>query len=131
MKLWGTCAGTILVAKTLVGEPAHLGLIDITVERNGFGSQLDSFAAEAVIPKVSPDPIPLTFIRAPKITHVGPGVEILLQIDDYIAAAESPDASRSSTELTPCLALHRYFAGKCGLIPEEASFRPPSIRPGT
>ncbi|MFA6344599.1 MAG: pyridoxal 5'-phosphate synthase glutaminase subunit PdxT [Syntrophales bacterium] len=121
MKLWRTCAGTILVAKTLVGEPAHLGLIDITVERNGFGSQLDSFAAEAVIPKVSPDPIPLTFIRAPKITHAGPGVEILLQIDDYIAAAESSDVLVTvfHPELTPCLALHHYFACKCGLIPQE------------
>lgn len=128
MKIWGTCAGAILVAKALVGEPAHLGLIDITVERNGFGSQLDSFATTAVIPKVSPDPLPLTFIRAPKITHVGPGVDILLQIDDYIAAAETSDVLVTvfHPELTPCLAMHRYFACKCGLAPEEAPVRPAS-----
>ncbi len=127
MKLWGTCAGAILVANTLVGEPAHLRLIDITVERNGFGSQLDSFAATAVIPKVSPEPIPLTFIRAPKIIGVGPGVEVLLAIDDYIAAAESSDilVTAFHPELTPCLALHRYFACKCGLVSEEALLQPP------
>ena len=125
MKIWGTCAGAILVAKTIVGEPAHLGLIDITLERNGFGSQLDSFTTEAVIPKVSSALIPLTFIRSPKITSVGPDVEILLKIDDYIAAAEAPDVLVTAfhPELTPCLALHRYFACKCGLLPQEEGAR--------
>jgi 5'-phosphate synthase pdxT subunit len=119
MKLWGTCAGAILLAGTLTGETPHLGLIDIEVERNSFGSQLDSFACEALIPKVSPEPIPLTFIRAPKILKAGKGVEVLLRMNDFIAAAESPDVLVTvfHPELTGSLAFHRYFAAKCGLEP--------------
>jgi len=119
MKLWGTCAGAILLARTLTGEKPHLGLIDIEVERNSFGSQLDSFTCEAPIPDVSPDPAPLTFIRAPKILRVGQGVKVLLKIRGFIAAAESPDVLVTvfHPELTGCLAFHRYFARKCGLQP--------------
>lgn len=128
MKLWGTCAGAILLAKTITGEAPHLGLIDIEVTRNGFGSQLDSFASEASIPKLSTTPIPLTFIRAPKIIRVGEGVDILLRMGDFIAAAESPDVLVTvfHPELTPSLAFHRYFACKCGLRPgrEEAATDP-------
>ncbi len=128
MKLWGTCAGAILLAGSLTGEAPHLGLIDIEVQRNGFGSQLDSFACEALIPKISPQPVPLTFIRAPKILRAGEGVEVLLRIEDYIAAAESTGilVTAFHPELTGCLAFHRYFAAKCGLQPRpnEAVFDP-------
>ncbi len=128
MKLWGTCAGTILLARTLTGEAPHLGLIDIEVQRNSFGSQLDSFTCEALIPDVSPEPAPLTFIRAPKILKVGEGVKVLLRIGDFIAAAESADVLVTvfHPELTRCLAFHRYFARKCGLQPraDEAGLDP-------
>jgi len=117
MKIWGTCAGAILLARKVVGENPCLGLIDIIIERNGFGSQLDSFTSEALIPAVSAEPIPLTFIRAPKITGVGKEINVLLKIDDYIAAAESENilVTVFHPELTGCLAFHRYFAIKCGL----------------
>ena len=117
MKIWGTCAGAILLAKSVVGETPHFGLIDIEVKRNDFGSQLDSFASEASIPKLSPTPIPLTFIRAPKILSVGEGVDVLLRMGDFIAAAESPDVLVTvfHPELTPSLVFHRHFARKCGL----------------
>jgi 5'-phosphate synthase pdxT subunit len=117
MKIWGTCAGAILLARKVVGENPCLGLIDIIIERNGFGSQLDSFVSEALIPAVADEPIPLTFIRAPKITGVGKEINVLLKIDDYIAAAESEDilVTVFHPELTGCLALHRYFTIKCGL----------------
>ena len=75
MKIWGTCAGAILLANKVVGENSCLDLINITVERNGFGSQLDSFVSEALIPAVAPEPIPLTFIRAPKIIDAGSDVK--------------------------------------------------------
>lgn len=119
MKIWGTCAGAILLADRVVGEESCLGVIDIEIERNGFGSQLDSFKSEALIEAVSEDPVPLTFIRAPKILSVGKSVNVLLRIDDYIAAAESDDilVTVFHPELTSCLALHRYFALKCGLNP--------------
>ncbi len=121
MKLWGTCAGAILLARTLRREEPHLGLIDIEVGRNSFGSQLNSFACEASIPRISPEPVPLTFIRAPKIVKTGAEVEVLLRMDDFIAAAESPDVLVTvfHPELTGCLAFHRYFACKCGIQPCE------------
>jgi pyridoxal 5'-phosphate synthase pdxT subunit len=119
MKIWGTCAGAILLAQKVVGENPCLGLINITIERNGFGSQLDSFVSNALIPDVAAKPIPLTFIRAPKIIDAGADVNILLRIDDYIAAAENESilVTVFHPELTGCLALHRYFAIKCGLKP--------------
>ncbi|MGD0021006.1 MAG: pyridoxal 5'-phosphate synthase glutaminase subunit PdxT [Smithellaceae bacterium] len=117
MKIWGTCAGAILLAKKVINETSCLNLIDMEIERNSFGSQLDSFVKEALIPTVAAEPIPLTFIRAPKITKVGKDVRILLKIEDYIAAAESENVLVTvfHPELTGCLALHRYFALKCGL----------------
>jgi pyridoxal 5'-phosphate synthase pdxT subunit len=117
MKVWGTCAGAILLADCVLGEKSHLALIDIDIERNGFGSQLDSFRIEAEIPDVSQEPVPLTFIRAPKIHRTGNNVRILLQFHDYIAAAENDQVLVTvfHPELTPCLAFHRYFALKCGI----------------
>jgi 5'-phosphate synthase pdxT subunit len=119
MKIWGTCAGAILLAKKVINEAPCLGLIDMEIERNSFGSQLDSFSSEALIPAVAAEPIPLTFIRAPKITKVGKDVQVLLKIDGYIAAAENENilVTVFHPELTGCLALHRYFALKCGLQP--------------
>ena len=122
-RLWGTCAGAILLARSLKGEEPHLGLIDIELERNSFGSQLDSFFREALVPKVDPDPLPLTFIRAPKIMRAGQGVAILLAMDGYIAAAETQEVLVTvfHPELTDSLAFHRYFARKCGLTPSTVS----------
>jgi 5'-phosphate synthase pdxT subunit len=130
MKIWGTCAGAILCANSIVGEPPYLGLIDIEIERNSFGSQLDSFTCEADILPVASHPIPLTFIRAPKIIRVGNGVNVLLRMNDYIAAAESPHVLVTvfHPELTGCVAFHRYFARKCGLDPLDET-KVPSIDP--
>jgi len=130
MKIWGTCAGAILLARSVVGEPAHLSLIDIEVERNSFGSQLESFTCEANIPGVALQSIPLTFIRAPKILRVGEGVNVLLRKNDFIAAAESPDVLVTvfHPELTGCVAFHRYFARKCGLKPLD-DMKIPAIDP--
>ena len=124
MKIWGTCAGAILLASSVIGEKPHLGLIDMEVERNSFGSQMDSFASTALVSRVSNEPLPLTFIRAPKILRVGPGVDVLLRMEDYIAAAESEGilATVFHPELTNCIAFHHYFARKCGIrLPERIS----------
>ena len=122
LNLWGTCAGAILLARENIGETPYFGLIDMAVNRNAFGSQLDSFNCEARALKVAPDPIPLTFIRAPKIVRIGAGVQALLKLDDYIAAAEDDQilVTVFHPELTPSLAFHRYFARKCGLDVTEA-----------
>lgn len=117
LRLWGTCAGAILLAERVVDETPHLGLIDIEVERNAFGSQLASFNLTTDVPAVDPDPIPLTFIRAPKIRSLGTGVSPLLQIDDWYAAAEDDRTLVTvfHPELTESLAFHRYFAERCGI----------------
>nr|VFK56286.1 MAG: pyridoxal phosphate synthase yaaE subunit [Candidatus Kentron sp. TUN] len=128
LKLWGTCAGAILVAKQVDGEPTHLALTDIDIRRNAFGSQLNSFHIKAEVPAVDKYPIPLTFIRAPKITRLGEGVRSLLNLDNYCAAAE--DAQTLVTvfhpELTPNSAFHRYFCRKCGLETEPVAAPDPT-----
>jgi len=117
MKVWGTCAGAILVATEVIGEPAHLRLIDISISRNAYGSQLDSFQITVTVPAITSQPIPLTFIRAPKIVRTGVGVDVLLQLEGAIVAAENDSVMVTTfhPELTPALAFHRYFAQKCGL----------------
>ncbi|MBW2558029.1 MAG: pyridoxal 5'-phosphate synthase glutaminase subunit PdxT [Deltaproteobacteria bacterium] len=131
LKLWGTCAGAILLAGKVIGGSSCLGLIDIEVQKNAFGSQLDSFTSEVTIPRVARQPIPLTFIRSPKIIRVGRDVDVLLRQRGYIAAAESPGVLVTvfHPELTPSLAFHRHFALKCGLNPsvdEELSMIDPT-----
>jgi pyridoxal 5'-phosphate synthase pdxT subunit len=117
MKVWGTCAGAILVAAEVVGEGTKLELANIRVQRNAFGSQLQSFKTVAPIPKLGHDAFPLTFIRAPKILEVGNDVEILLQMQDFYAMIETESvlATVFHPELTPCLDIHRYFVEKCGI----------------
>lgn len=119
LKLWGTCAGAVLLARNVVGELPCLGLIDIEIQRNAFGSQMDSFTCSADIPGMAQKQVPLIFIRSPKIIRVGAGVNVLLRLNDYIAAAESSGVLVTvfHPELTACLAFHRYFALKCGLKP--------------
>ena len=116
MKIFGTCAGAILLARSIVGEKPHLSLVDMVVERNAFGSQLDSFQTEAVIPCVSSSPVPLSFIRAPRIRAVGGDVKVLLKFNGYIAAIETDGALATifHPELTDDFSMHRYFLRKCG-----------------
>ncbi|OAS84251.1 MULTISPECIES: pyridoxal 5'-phosphate synthase glutaminase subunit PdxT [Metabacillus] len=85
--MFGTCAGLILLAKNLVGySESHLGLLDVTVERNSFGRQKDSFEAELMITGVGEDFVGV-FIRAPHIVEVGEDVEILSKHNGRIVAA--------------------------------------------
>ena len=115
MKIWGTCAGAIILAKKIVGEQPVLNLMDIEIERNSFGSQLNSFTASASIPGLADTKIPLVFIRAPKILSIGKTVRALLKPDDYIVAAEDDNilATVFHPELTNNNVFHRYFARKC------------------
>lgn len=127
MKIWGTCAGAILIAKEISNDKPHFGFMDITIARNAFGFQIDSFNARVNVPKVASEEIELTFIRAPKILKVGKEVEVLLELDDYIAAAESKNclATVFHPELTSSLAFHKYFAEKCGIeVHSDLTHRP-------
>src|SRR5947209_14804720 len=88
MAIWGTCAGAIFIARDVPGHPHPLaGLMDMTVRRNAFGRQIDSFEAELDVPALGSDPFHAVFIRAPLIEAVGPGVEILAQLNDPRAPA--------------------------------------------
>ncbi|MGD0861980.1 MAG: pyridoxal 5'-phosphate synthase glutaminase subunit PdxT [Candidatus Limnocylindrales bacterium] len=79
----GTCAGMILVAKEIVGgEEPLFPLLDVTVERNAFGRQLDSFETDLLVPILGSRPVHAIFIRAPIIDRVGPGVEVLARLPD-------------------------------------------------
>jgi pyridoxal 5'-phosphate synthase pdxT subunit len=74
----GTCAGMILLANRLTnGEQPVLGLLDAQVQRNAYGRQLDSYEAEVTMPAVGDAPMHGVFIRAPVVSEVGPGVEVL------------------------------------------------------
>lgn len=111
--LFGTCAGAILVART-VTHPAQrsLGLIDIDVERNGYGRQKESFETSAPVPAFGGAPLPMIFIRAPRILRVGAGVEVLASHggEPVLARQERVLAGTFHPELARDGRLHRYFA---------------------
>ena len=81
--LFGTCAGMIILSREIEGgdEPV-LPLLDVTVERNAFGRQLDSFESELNVPVLGDTPVHAVFIRAPVIEQVGPDVDVLARLDD-------------------------------------------------
>jgi 5'-phosphate synthase pdxT subunit len=81
--LFGTCAGMIVLAREIAGgEPPILPLLDVTVERNAFGRQLDSFETDMAVPVLGDQPVHGVFIRAPIIDRTGPDVDILARLDD-------------------------------------------------
>jgi pyridoxal 5'-phosphate synthase pdxT subunit len=81
--LYGTCAGMIVLAREIAGgEQPILPLLDVTVHRNAFGRQLDSFEADLSVPVLGDQPVHGVFIRAPVIERTGPGVDVLARLDD-------------------------------------------------
>ncbi|BDA10962.1 MULTISPECIES: pyridoxal 5'-phosphate synthase glutaminase subunit PdxT [Megamonas] len=113
LPVFGTCAGLILLAKNIENQTnTHLATMDITVKRNGYGSQLDSFSTNLLIPTIDKNmPIPLVFIRAPYITKTSKDVQILATLDNKIIAARQKNMLVSSfhPELTNDLRFHQYF----------------------
>ena len=111
--MWGTCAGMILLAKRLdeTGVPA-LEAMDIGVRRNAFGRQVDSFEADLPMAVLGLTPFHAVFIRAPIITEVGAGVEVLSRLPDGTPVAARQGrllATAFHPELTLDSRLHRYF----------------------
>jgi 5'-phosphate synthase pdxT subunit len=89
--VFGTCAGMIVLAREIAGgEPPILPLLDVTVERNAFGRQLDSFETDLAVPVLGDQPVHGVFIRAPIIHRTGPDVDVLARLDD----GARPDAGR-------------------------------------
>jgi 5'-phosphate synthase pdxT subunit len=81
--IFGTCAGMIVLSRDIVGdEPPILPLLDVSVQRNAFGRQLDSFEAALSVPILGDTPVHAVFIRAPVIERTGPDVDVLARLDD-------------------------------------------------
>ena len=110
LPVFGTCAGLILLAKTIVGEQTkHLASMDINVARNAYGRQLGSFVTNADFKGIGE--IPMVFIRGPIIETVGPEVEVLSQVNGAIVAAKEKQMLVTSfhPELTGDTRVHAYF----------------------
>jgi 5'-phosphate synthase pdxT subunit len=82
LPIWGTCAGLILLARDIGRKQPVIGALDVRVQRNAFGRQVDSFEADLTIPVLAePErPFRAVFIRAPLVTAVGPGVEVVASL---------------------------------------------------
>ena len=109
--LWGTCAGMIILAKTLTEiNPKPLGLLDIKVSRNWYGRQIDSFEKDINIVRLN-KPFRAVFIRAPVIQKVGKNVRILGEENGYPIAVRSDNILATSfhPELTGDLRIHDMF----------------------
>lgn len=106
---WGTCAGAILLAREIVGQEPHLGVMNIKVQRNAFGRQINSFITNV---EVDGESYPAVFIRAPLILSTGDGVHVLAKIDDdRIVAVQQGHmlATVFHPELTDDLRFHHRF----------------------
>lgn len=114
MPVYGSCAGMILLADEIldakVGQKSFGGL-DITVRRNAFGRQVDSFESDIAFADGSADLIHAVFIRAPWVERVGDGVQVLASIDTHPVAVRSQTIFATSfhPELTGDHRIHRYF----------------------
>ena len=112
LAIFGTCAGMILLSKTIVGSDQYsLNLMDTTVERNAFGRQVASFETDLQVPAMGSQPVRAVFIRAPFLREVAPNVGILAEYDRKIVFARQGNllASAFHPELTPDHRVHQYF----------------------
>jgi 5'-phosphate synthase pdxT subunit len=113
MPIFGTCAGMILMARRITeNNTVTLSLMDITVRRNAFGRQVDSFEADLPIPVLGEKAFPAVFIRAPLIEKCEDNVEVLARLADgtIVAARQSKFLVTSfHPELTDDLRFHQYF----------------------
>jgi 5'-phosphate synthase pdxT subunit len=114
MPVYGSCAGMILLANQILDSKAGqktFGGLDITVRRNAFGRQVDSFETDIAFSDGSSDLVRAVFIRAPWVEKVGEGVEILASVDNHPVAVRSRTLLATSfhPELTGDHRIHRYF----------------------
>jgi 5'-phosphate synthase pdxT subunit len=117
MPAFGSCAGMIMLADRLVeraSDQATLGSIDMTVRRNAFGRQAQSFESDVILHGLAGPPFHAVFIRAPWVEEAGPAVEILAtesRTGRIVAVRQGPAlATAFHPELTPDLRIHNLFA---------------------
>ncbi|OMC77736.1 glutamine amidotransferase subunit PdxT [Viridibacillus sp. FSL H8-0123] len=109
--IFGTCAGLILLAKNVIGQQTpHIGVMDVIVERNSFGRQIDSFEIPLSIKNIGEN-FPAVFIRAPHIVSVGSNVEVLAQCNGRVVLAKDGQFLGCSfhPELTEDQRIMAYF----------------------
>jgi pyridoxal 5'-phosphate synthase pdxT subunit len=118
MPVYGTCAGLILLADTVLdgieGQQSFGGL-DVAVRRNAFGTQVDSFEADLDVPALGDEPVHAVFIRAPVVEVVGDGASALARLDDgRVVAVEQGNLMGTSfhPEVTGETRFHEYFLDK-------------------
>ncbi len=122
--VWGTCAGMIVLARDVGLRQPLIGAMDVKVKRNAFGRQVASFEADLDVPALDSThngtghkPFHAIFIRAPLMEAVGPGVQVLAQLEDGTIVAARQDnllATSFHPELTNDTRFHRYFLEKLG-----------------
>jgi len=113
--IYGTCAGAILLAKEVLNPPQErLGLIDIAIERNAYGRQIDSSVQAGECPDLTDHPVEMVFIRAPIIRRVGEGVRVLGRCGTLPVLVEEGNilAGTFHPELTADQTVHQYFLKK-------------------
>ena len=132
--LWGTCAGMIVMAKEVVDgeteQPLLLALMDVTVRRNAFGRQVDSFEADLKAPALGEEPFHAVFIRAPVIERIGDGVDVVARIEGgAVVAAQQGNmlVTAFHPELTKDDRFHRYFLSLSGPATSDAPRNEPEI----
>ncbi|MFN2389210.1 MAG: pyridoxal 5'-phosphate synthase glutaminase subunit PdxT [Actinomycetota bacterium] len=113
MPLYGTCAGLILMARSVIGDhdaPHRLGVLDVVVRRNAYGRQADSFETDVDVEGIG-EPFRAVFIRSPLIEEVGPDVEVLArrQGEPVLVRQGSLLASSFHPEMTRDPRVHRLF----------------------
>lgn len=110
--IFGTCAGAILLARE-VSNPVQssLGLVDISIQRNAYGRQVDSFIDTTLSPALGPPPLEMVFIRAPVITRTGAGVDVLVEHQgDPVLVRQGPYlVATFHPELTMDTRVHELF----------------------
>ncbi|MCF8051007.1 MAG: pyridoxal 5'-phosphate synthase glutaminase subunit PdxT [Desulfobacterales bacterium] len=123
MPVWGVCAGSILLAKTVDGRPGILGALSIRILRNAYGRQVDSFQAVLDVPALSLSAFPAVFIRAPKIVEAGDRVEALSWFgkDPVFVRSRSVMATTFHPELGSDPIFHQYFLALPNRAPREFS----------
>jgi 5'-phosphate synthase pdxT subunit len=114
MPAFGTCAGMILLAREVLDgrdDQRFFGAIDVTVRRNAFGRQVDSFETVLSVEGLSGEPVDAVFIRAPFVERVGPNVEVLASVDGHaVLCREGPIlAAAFHPELSSDLRVHELF----------------------
>ena len=113
LPVWGTCAGMICLAKSISNNGmTSLSVMDISVKRNAFGRQVDSFETDLTVPILGSEPFHAVFIRAPIITRVGKSVAILAELPDRTPVAAIQNrvlVTAFHPELTDDPRFHEYF----------------------